>query len=66
MRKDRAQALALTAIAIFAFAGNSLLTRMALAPPEISASCFVGIRLISGALMLASECQTTKRHLAAS
>jgi drug/metabolite transporter (DMT)-like permease len=44
---------ALTAIAILAFAGNSLLTRLALTRPEISAAQFVAIRLISGALMLA-------------
>jgi drug/metabolite transporter (DMT)-like permease len=43
----------LTVIAILAFAGNSLLTRIALTRPEIAASQFLGIRLISGAVMLA-------------
>ncbi len=53
MSKTATQTFALTALVIFAFAGNSLLTRMALAPAEISAAHFVGIRLISGAVMLA-------------
>jgi drug/metabolite transporter (DMT)-like permease len=51
--KDAAKTFALTALAIFAFAGNSLLTRLALAHPQIDASHFVVIRLISGAAMLA-------------
>jgi drug/metabolite transporter (DMT)-like permease len=51
--KTAAKTLALTALVICAFAGNSLLTRLALAPAEISASHFVGIRLISGAVVLA-------------
>lgn len=54
--------IALTALAILAFAGNSLLTRWALAPsatgaaigaPEIGAAEFVTLRLASGAAMLA-------------
>jgi len=44
--------LALTALAILAFAGNSLLTRRALMGADIGANQFVAIRLISGALML--------------
>jgi drug/metabolite transporter (DMT)-like permease len=53
MIKDAAKTFALTGVAILAFAGNSLLTRIALTRPEIAASQFVGIRLISGAMMLA-------------
>jgi drug/metabolite transporter (DMT)-like permease len=52
LSKDSTQTFALTAVAILAFAGNSLLTRMALTRPEIAASQFVGIRLVSGAVML--------------
>lgn len=44
---------ALTALAILAFAGNSLLTRWALAGSDIGAAEFVGLRLVSGAVMLA-------------
>ena len=43
---------ALTAIAICAFAGNSLLTRAALGDGLIGAGAFAGIRLISGAVVL--------------
>jgi drug/metabolite transporter (DMT)-like permease len=42
----------LTAAVIIAFAGNSLLTRLALANGGIEPAQFVGIRLISGAVML--------------
>jgi drug/metabolite transporter (DMT)-like permease len=52
LSKDATKTFALTLVAILAFAGNSLLTRIALTRPEIAASQFVGIRLISGALML--------------
>jgi drug/metabolite transporter (DMT)-like permease len=48
-----ARALALTALAMFAFAGNSLLCRLALAQTRIDAASFTAIRLMSGALMLA-------------
>ena len=43
---------ALTLLALVAFAGNSILTRMALARGHVDAAGFVAIRLISGALML--------------
>lgn len=44
--------LALTAIAMMAFAGNSLLCRLALKHTSIDAASFTTIRLLSGALML--------------
>lgn len=48
----RAQVLTLTALAILAFAGNSLLTRFGLVETHIEPAQFAGIRLISGAMML--------------
>lgn len=42
----------LTAIAMFAFAGNSLLCRLALAEETIDAGSFTLIRLVSGAITL--------------
>ena len=42
----------LTALAILAFAGNSLLTRAALAEGEIGPGAFTGLRLVSGAVIL--------------
>ncbi|MGA2190433.1 MAG: DMT family transporter [Steroidobacteraceae bacterium] len=52
MNKSAAKTLALTVLAILAFAGNSLLTRRALTGADIGANQFLAIRLISGALML--------------
>jgi drug/metabolite transporter (DMT)-like permease len=46
----------LTALAILAFAGNSVLTRLALAESQIGAAEFTAIRLLSGALMLVMLC----------
>ena len=46
--------LPLAALAVLAFAGNSLLTRAALADGSIDAYAFTGIRLVSGALALAA------------
>lgn len=45
--------LLLTALAMLAFAGNSLLCRLALRETEIDAASFTALRLASGALMLA-------------
>ena len=45
--------LLLTALAMLAFAGNSLLCRLALRETEIDAASFTALRLTSGALMLA-------------
>ena len=44
--------VALTVLAMFAFAGNSLLCRMALKHTAIDAASFTTIRLLSGAVML--------------
>ncbi|PKM34608.1 MAG: EamA family transporter [Gammaproteobacteria bacterium HGW-Gammaproteobacteria-12] len=44
--------LLLTTLAMLAFAGNSLLCRLALRETEIDAASFTAIRLLSGALML--------------
>ena len=47
------QTTVLTAMAMFAFAANSLLCRLALQQGEIDPVSFAGIRLISGAITLA-------------
>lgn len=47
-----ARIIALTSLAILAFAGNSLLCRVALKHTSIDAASFTTIRLISGAVML--------------
>lgn len=47
-----ARTLLLTALAMLAFAGNSLLCRLALRETEIDAASFTFIRLLSGALTL--------------
>jgi drug/metabolite transporter (DMT)-like permease len=46
------ETVALTAVALVAFAANSILTRMALAPGHIDAATFTAVRLVTGALML--------------
>ena len=46
------ETIALTTLALVAFAGNSLLTRMALAGHSIDAASFTAIRLTSGVLVL--------------
>ena len=48
-----ARTLLLTAVAMLAFAGNSLLCRLALKTTEIDPATFTSLRLLSGALMLA-------------
>lgn len=47
-----ARTMVLTALALTAFAGNSLLCRAALAHTQVDAASFTTIRLLSGALML--------------
>jgi drug/metabolite transporter (DMT)-like permease len=44
---------ALTVLALFAFAANSILTRLALGERQIDAATFASVRLASGALVLA-------------
>lgn len=51
--KHPLQIAAVTALAMLAFAGNSLLCRVALRDTAIDAASFTSIRLASGALMLA-------------
>ena len=48
----RARVLLLTALALLAFAGNSLLCRIALRATRIDPATFTSVRLISGALAL--------------
>jgi drug/metabolite transporter (DMT)-like permease len=48
----RARLVALTALAMLAFAGNSLLCRVALRQTDIDPASFTTVRLASGALML--------------
>ena len=45
--------IALTILALIAFASNSLLTRMALGAHQIDAATFTSIRLVAGAVVLA-------------
>ncbi|MEM9303429.1 MAG: DMT family transporter [Pseudomonadota bacterium] len=47
-------AVVLTTLAILAFAGNSLLTRAALADGHLGPATFAGLRLLSGAITLAA------------
>jgi drug/metabolite transporter (DMT)-like permease len=49
---SRSRVLTLTALAMLAFAGNSLLCRLALAETTIDAGSFTSVRIISGALTL--------------
>jgi drug/metabolite transporter (DMT)-like permease len=49
----RARTLLLTALAMIAFAANSLLCRLALQQPLIDPASFASVRLVSGALALA-------------
>lgn len=49
---SNARVLTMTALAMIAFAGNSLLCRLALKDTDIDAASFTAIRLFSGALML--------------
>lgn len=49
---SRLRTLILTAVAMTAFAGNSLLCRAALRDTDIDAATFTSVRLVSGALML--------------
>ncbi|GAB3502974.1 DMT family transporter [Curvibacter fontanus] len=56
--------IAITALALFAFAGNSLLCRAALQHTPIDAASFTTIRMVSGALTLWLLVQFTRREAA--
>lgn len=58
-----ARTIALTSLAMIAFAGNSLLCRAALKGTGIDAASFTSIRLISGAVMLWLVTRTSRRTL---
>src|SRR5690349_13259338 len=58
--------IALTTLAMLAFAGNSLLCRVALRDTAIDAASFTSIRLASGALILAVIVLLQKGRIAAS
>jgi drug/metabolite transporter (DMT)-like permease len=61
---SRARILVLTSLAMLAFAGNSLLCRIALKQTGIDAASFTTIRLLSGALMLALLVRLNRRSSA--
>ncbi len=52
---------ALTTLALIAFAGNSVLCRLALADGSIDAASFSTVRLVSGAIALLLILQATSR-----
>ncbi|MEM9781497.1 MAG: DMT family transporter [Pseudomonadota bacterium] len=52
LRQSLAVTAALTALALIAFAANSVLTRLALAPGLIEADRFAALRVLSGAITL--------------
>ncbi|WP_254262316.1 DMT family transporter [Marinobacterium weihaiense] len=60
------RALSLTVLAMLAFAGNSLLCRIALTETAIDAASFTSVRLVSGALVLALLVQLFKREASGS
>jgi len=65
---SRTLTLVLTALAMLAFAGNSLLCRVALKDTGIDAASFTAVRLVSGALVLWAivQLRTPRRTLAGS
>ncbi len=60
-----ARLLALTSLAMLAFAGNSLLCRLALTQTPIDPASFTSVRLLSGALMLGWLSRVCGRRTAA-
>lgn len=58
----RLPTLLLTVLALFAFAGNSLLTRLALGAEEIDATMFATVRLASGGVALGVLALLTRRR----
>jgi drug/metabolite transporter (DMT)-like permease len=63
MKSDALKTFALASLAILAFAGNSLLTKLALAKPGMDAATFVVIRLASGAIVLAALMWRQPSHM---
>jgi drug/metabolite transporter (DMT)-like permease len=56
------QTAVVTALAMMAFAANSVLCRLALGTPHIDAAGFTGIRLVSGAAMLLAIARLSGRQ----
>jgi drug/metabolite transporter (DMT)-like permease len=54
--------LVATALAMTAFAANSILCRIALGPPDIDAAGFTAIRLVSGAVTLLAIARLSGRQ----
>ncbi len=63
-RSHALTAIAATVIAMLAFAGNSILCRLALATMAIDPASFTAIRLTSGAVALALICVAVRRNSA--
>ncbi|MEO0449368.1 MAG: DMT family transporter [Pseudomonadota bacterium] len=63
---DLIRLFALTALAMIAFAANSVLGRLGLIATDIGAGTFAIIRLISGALVLVAICRLQSRPLSGS
>lgn len=62
MMKSPLQVIILTTFALLAFAGNSVLCRLALGDETIDAASFTIIRLLSGIAVLALIIMVTSRH----
>ena len=63
---DTIRIFALTALAMVAFAANSVLGRLGLTATEIGAGSFAIIRLVSGAIVLAAICAFQSKRTAGS
>lgn len=55
--------LSLSTVAMIAFAGNSLLCRLALRQNTVDAASFTGVRIASGALVLGAICLLRRRAI---
>jgi drug/metabolite transporter (DMT)-like permease len=60
---EKSRTFILTLLAMIAFAGNSLLCRLALRQTEIDAATFTALRLVSGAVLLSIIMQVRKVNL---
>ena len=61
---ERTRAILLTSVTMVAFAGNSLLCRLALRDASIDPASFTSVRLLSGALTLLFIVMLTRRQRA--